>query len=84
MARKLNITWKEGPMISSPCKTCEMRNEPKENCYKNCKFLQSLQYAEISYTRASNTLGIDFSDEGRYSVRLSTANGLAQEGLYSY
>jgi hypothetical protein len=65
-------------MISSPCKTCEKRNQPKEDCYKDCKLIQAIQVVESCANRNLLASGIDCSEENRFTVHLSTTNSLTQ------
>jgi len=62
-------------MISSPCKTCPRKNQPKEDCYKGCALLQAIQDIECSTQKDPITSGIDYSEENRFAIHLSTANG---------
>jgi hypothetical protein len=64
-------------MISSPCRTCEKKNEPKENCYKDCKIIKAVQEFDRSANRYSPDTGIDCSEENRFAVRLSAASSAA-------
>jgi hypothetical protein len=63
-------------MISSPCKTCPKSEQPKDNCYQDCKLIQVIQNIERLDAMCSRTLGIDCSEESRYTVHLSSANNL--------
>jgi hypothetical protein len=65
-------------MISSPCKTCHKREQPKDNCCKDCELIQDIQDIERSVNRCSLTSGIDCSEESRFTVHVSTAGLLTQ------
>lgn len=63
-------------MISSPCKTCDRSNQSKEDCYKDCELLQTIQDIQLSEKEASITPGIDPSEENRFTIIHSTGTGL--------
>jgi len=48
-----------GTMISSPCKTCDRKNQSKEDCYKECELLQAIQKIQLSFKENLKELGID-------------------------
>ncbi len=55
-------------MISSPCKNCSRKNQPKDSCIKNCKLLQAIQDIQISATKSFDSSGIDYTEENRYAI----------------
>jgi hypothetical protein len=55
-------------MISSPCKNCPRKDLPKENCAKDCKLLQMIQDVQISSEKSSFSMGIDYTEEYRYTI----------------
>jgi len=61
-------------MISSPCKTCQRNNQPKEDCYKECELLQEIQDIQISAKEDQIAPGIDCSEENRFTVSHSIEN----------
>ncbi len=62
-------------MISSPCKTCDRSHQSKEDCYKNCEVLQTIQEIQLSVKEVSIALGIDPSEENRFTIIHSTGTG---------
>jgi len=58
----------EGIMISSPCATCQKKNQPKENCAKNCEILQAIQYHQVLYAEENDFHAIDYAEEGRFCL----------------
>jgi hypothetical protein len=64
-------------MIASPCKTCSRRDQPKENCIKDCELLQALQ--NIQQTSKEDTLvpGIDYAEAGRFTFSLLSTKGFS-------
>lgn len=62
---------KEKIMISSPCKNCPKRNQPKDKCLKECRLLQAIQDIHISIKEDGEdwfTPAIDYAEEGRFSI----------------
>jgi hypothetical protein len=60
-------------MISSPCKNCPRKDLPKDDCAKDCKLLQMIQDVQISSEKNSSSMGIDYTEECRYTIPLSLA-----------
>ena len=60
-------------MISSPCKNCQRKDLPKEDCVKDCQILQSIQDIQLSTEKGLVSPGIDYTEENRYSVPVSLA-----------
>lgn len=58
-------------MISSPCKNCSRKNQPKDMCAKNCKLLNALQDIEVSSEKWNDGSGIDYTEEYNCSISLS-------------
>ena len=56
-------------MISSPCKTCERRHYPKDECLKNCKILHDVQEFELITAKSVGYSAIDCTEESRYQVK---------------
>jgi hypothetical protein len=46
-------------MISSPCKTCDRKNQSKEDCYKEFELLQAIQKIQLSVKEDLKESGID-------------------------
>jgi hypothetical protein len=55
-------------MISSPCRECPMKNQPKDKCYKNCEKLQAVQMLQVAKEPCYVYSGIDYVDESRYWI----------------
>jgi len=55
-------------MISSPCKTCDRNNQPKEDCYKECELLQAIQDIQLSVKEDLKASGIDPSEESGLKI----------------
>ena len=68
--------YEEGAMIASPCKNCPKRNEPKENCMKDCELLKAVQ--DIQYTSKEDfgISGIDYAAIDRFTFGHLTAKAL--------
>jgi len=63
-------------MISSPCKTCHRRDQPKEDCYKDCAELQAIQNFQLSAKEDLLESGADYSEENRFANDHTTEKGL--------
>jgi len=55
-------------MICSPCIHCPRKNQPKEECSKNCKLLQKLQDIQLSAEDRWASSAIDYTAENRYTL----------------
>jgi hypothetical protein len=60
-------------MISSPCKTCEKRNNPKDECLKSCKILHEVQEFHLMTVKHLCYSAIDYTEESRYHIKSPTA-----------
>jgi len=60
-------------MISSPCKNCPKKNLPKDICLKDCRLLKIMQNLQISTEGRCASVGIDYTEETRYTIPLSLA-----------
>jgi hypothetical protein len=60
-------------MISSPCKTCERRNDPKDECLKDCKILNDVQGFHLVSAKKDCYSAIDCTEESRYQVASPSA-----------
>lgn len=56
-------------MISSPCKTCERRHYPKDECLKACKILHQVQEFHLINARSICYSAIDCTEESRYHIK---------------
>ncbi len=64
---------KENKMISSPCKTCERRNDPKDECLKDCKILHDVQEFHLITAKSICYSAIDCTEESRYHIKSPSA-----------
>lgn len=55
-------------MISSPCKNCQRKNLPKDECSKKCELLHSIQDVQVTAKKCCSLSGIDYSAESRYAI----------------
>jgi len=60
-------------MISSPCKTCERRNDPKDECLKDCKILNDVQEFHLTTANSICYSAVDCTEESRYRVESLSA-----------
>lgn len=60
-------------MISSPCKTCERRNDPKDECLKDCKILHDVQEFHLMTAKNICYSAIDCTEESRYQIKSPSA-----------
>ncbi|MCP4749049.1 MAG: hypothetical protein GY874_23385 [Desulfobacteraceae bacterium] len=58
-------------MISSPCKTCEKRNLPKDQCIEKCKKIKEIQVLQSMMPKTAYS-AVDGADTDRF--RLAVAN----------
>ena len=63
-------------MIASPCKNCSKRNEPKENCIKDCERLKAVQNMQYTSKEDFGISGIDYAAIDRFTFGHLTAKGL--------
>jgi len=57
-------------MISSPCKNCNRKDLPKDDCLKDCQVLKTIQDIQISSGARCASIGIDCAEDTRYTVPL--------------
>jgi len=59
-------------MVSSPCKTCSLKKQPKDQCLKDCKKIEALQDILSSVDKSIEEYGtstaIDYADVDRFVV----------------
>lgn len=55
-------------MISSPCKTCERRNDPKDECLKECTILREVQGFHMRTAKSISYSAIDCAEDIRYQI----------------
>ncbi len=65
-------------MISSPCKECPLRDQPKVICSKNCELLHSVQEVLISISTDNVMSASGYSDTDMFPV-----NHTGYSGYYS-
>ena len=63
-------------MISSPCKTCSKRNQPKDECLKTCQMIQNIQGLQLARRESSVYTAVDFSEESRFQIASPFASAL--------
>ena len=76
-----NLSRKElkgRPMISSPCKNCPLKNQPKDECIKDCKLLQTIQDVQGLIGGGTGLSAIDYTEELRYSIPRSLLRASVQ------
>jgi hypothetical protein len=62
-------------MISSPCSDCPKRDEPKDECSRSCRKIKLIQEINNSVGIFGFHSGIDYSEEGRYSINFPVRKG---------
>lgn len=55
-------------MISSPCKDCQKKNFPKDECLKSCQLIQKIQGLQLSRRESNVYTAVDFSEESRFQI----------------
>lgn len=63
-------------MISSPCKNCQYKNFPKDECLKTCQMLQKIQGMQLSRKERNVYTAVDFSEESRFQIVSPFASAL--------
>jgi hypothetical protein len=64
-------------MISSPCKNCPRKHDPKDDCLKDCRRLQEVQDLHIARAESTAYTAIDYSEDNRFSIILPLAGTTA-------
>lgn len=64
-------------MVASPCKNCPRRDEPKDQCLKNCHLLQSLQGQHVRHFHPIVASAIDYAEENRFTISYAWEGGVA-------
>jgi hypothetical protein len=64
-------------MISSPCKDCQFRNFPKDECLKTCELIQNIQSLQLSRRESNVYTAVDFSEESRFQIASPFASALS-------
>jgi hypothetical protein len=67
---------KEPLMISSPCKDCQKRNFPKDECLKTCQMIQNIQGMQLARRESNVYSAVDFSEESRFQIASPFASAL--------
>ncbi len=62
-------------MISSPCVKCPKRDEPKDECSRSCRKIELIQEINNSMEKSGFHPGIDYSEEGRFSINFPVRKG---------
>jgi hypothetical protein len=57
-------------MISSPCKFCSKKDDPKDECLKDCKLIHEIQDLQIARGESSAYSAIDYTEDNRFSIIL--------------
>ena len=65
-------------MISSPCKKCPLKNQPKDECIKDCELLQDIQDIQGYIGEGTGLSAIDCTEETRYSIPRSLLRASVQ------
>ena len=55
-------------MILSPCRDCEKRDEPKENCARECKLLEKVQLLQTTQRDVDCSAGFNTTEELRVAT----------------
>jgi len=55
-------------MISSPCRNCPKKNQPKDKCMQECKKLNAVQCMMVSMNESGILPGINYDDEDRFTI----------------
>jgi hypothetical protein len=63
-------------MISSPCKDCEKKNFPKDECLKDCQLIQNIQGMQLARKESNVYTAVDFSEESRFQIASPFASAL--------
>jgi hypothetical protein len=56
-------------MISSPCKTCGRKNDPKDECLNDCKILHEVQGFHLMASESIGYSAVDYTEDSRYHVK---------------
>jgi hypothetical protein len=67
---------KELPMISSPCKDCNKKNFPKDDCLKTCELIQNIQGMQLARRESNVYTAVDFTEESRFQIASPFASAL--------
>jgi len=57
-------------MISSPCLNCNRKDEPKDECVKNCSTLHEIQEYQASLEEVNILSAINYGEESRFSINI--------------
>jgi hypothetical protein len=63
-------------MISSPCKDCQKKNFPKDECLKDCQLIQNIQGMQLARKESNVYTAVDFSEESRFQIASPFASAL--------
>jgi hypothetical protein len=75
--RQLQKNKRKGvTMISSPCKDCQKKNFPKDECLKDCQLIQNIQGMQLARKESNVYTAVDFSEESRFQIASPFASAL--------
>ena len=57
-------------MISSPCLNCNRKDEPKDECVKDCNTLHEIQEYQASLEEVNILSAINYGEETRFSINI--------------
>jgi hypothetical protein len=55
-------------MISSPCKDCQFKNFPKDECLKTCQLIQNIQGMQLARHESNVYTAVDFTEDSRFTI----------------
>ena len=55
-------------MISSPCRDCENKHMPKDECLETCRKLEEIRRLQFSRREISTCQAMDYSDDNRFLI----------------
>ena len=63
-------------MIMSPCRRCQNKNLPKDECLKTCALIRNIQSLEMSLGKSPVYTAVDFCEESRFHIAPPLANAM--------
>jgi len=55
-------------MISSPCRNCENKHMPKDECVDTCRKLDEIRRLQFSRREISICQAVDYADDNRFLI----------------
>ena len=55
-------------MISSPCRNCENKDMPKDECLETCRKLDEIHRLQFSRREISICQAVDYADDNRFLI----------------